>query len=87
MKINIFLLLKPRMSSSDIIKRENLFDLIELSGKKEWRKKIDGSGMDIENPFSIGYGFKGEAGIEQMRSEYRKCNYKVKQHKLENDNI
>ena len=63
-EINIFLLLKPRMSSGDIIKRENLFDLIELWGKKEWRKKLDDSRMDIENPFSIGYGFKGEAGIE-----------------------
>ena len=52
------------MPSGGISKRENLFDLIELWGKKEWRKKIDGSGMDIENPFSIGYVFKGEAGIE-----------------------
>ena len=43
--------------------------------------------MDIENPFSIGYGFKGEAGIEQMRREYRKYNCKVKQHKFGNDNI
>ena len=39
MKINIFVLLKPRMSSGDIIKRENLFDLIELTGKKKMAKK------------------------------------------------
>ena len=35
----MFLLLKPRMSSCDIIKRENLFDIIELSGKKRMAKK------------------------------------------------
>ena len=39
-EINIFLLLKPRMSSCDIIKLENLFDIIELSGKRRMAKKI-----------------------------------------------
>ena len=52
------------MTSGDIITQENLFNLIELWGKKEWRKKLDDSRMDIENLFSIGYGFKGEAGIK-----------------------
>ena len=38
--------------------------LLNYQEKEEWRKKIDDSWIDVGNPFYIGYGFKGEAGIE-----------------------
>ena len=41
------------MSSGDEIKRENIPNFIELSGKKDWRKKLDDSWIDLKNPFII----------------------------------
>ena len=45
--------MKPGMSSGDIIEKEYILDFIDLSGKKDWRKILDDSYLDIENPFSI----------------------------------
>ena len=45
--------MKPGMCSGDIIEKENILDFIDLSGKKDWRKILDDSYMDIDNPFTI----------------------------------
>ena len=45
--------MRPGMCCGDIIENENIFDFLDLSGKKDWRKILDDSYMDIDNPFSI----------------------------------
>ena len=46
--------MKPGMSCGDkITNKENYLDFIDLSGKINWRQKLDDSWIDIENPFSI----------------------------------
>jgi hypothetical protein len=45
--------MKPGKGSGDIIKTENVMEFIGLLGIKNWRRKLDDSWIDIENPFII----------------------------------
>ena len=45
--------MKPGISSGDTIEKEKMLDFIELSGKCDWRRKMDDSYVNIDDPFSI----------------------------------
>jgi hypothetical protein len=45
--------MKPGKGSGDMIKIENIMEFIGLLGIKNWRRKLDDSWINIENPFII----------------------------------
>ena len=45
--------MKPGICSGDEIKKENIPEFVELSGKKDWRRKLDDSWIDLKNPIFI----------------------------------
>jgi hypothetical protein len=45
--------LKPGKGTGDIIKKSNRLDFVKLSGIKDWRRKMDDSWIDVQNPIII----------------------------------